>query len=677
MQRHLVVTVGARVSQQMPAALAPEGALVDRQYRLVSGIDTLRGPARARDSKPRVSRAPTEPARPTLSMAKSAVPCRRSRPPRLGMRGPTPISGRRRGRSTPLPVSSWPGRPRSSRSGRARSTRLASMRPQRPAVRDDEHRPVRMQPRGSARARPCTRSATSSVVSPSPHCPRTASGKPLGDLDVRQPFPGAEVLLAQARVDGRPRARARRRPRSRCRAPATGRSRRRRPAARSASCSASARACSTPAALSGMSVCPWTRRPRFQSVSPCRASRISVIRQPYRGRLTLARADRAGHRAPPARRRRPRRRRAGDRRRGQPGARRGAVRDVGHLADASARVPIARASTTRRSTSPTATHPPIVRISAFEGRPPELVARVLSAVAGIVVRELGLAARQRVRRLGRAPRRTRAHGRRHARHVGLGSAWISGSPARSRSSPARAGGSAAGSRRGSPTRARTSSSAPVAATSSTPRCGRSTGPGRAIGVVADVTTADGAAAVVEAAVEQLGGVDIVVNNVGGSGAKTFADMDAADLQAVLDKNLFPAVNVSRAALPVLRARGGGVIAMISSIWGREGGGAPELQRRQGGRDQPRQGDGDRPREGRRSACSASRPARRCSRAAAGSAALRDDPEGMAAFIERELPFGRLGTVDEIADVVTFLVSPRASWVVGTCVTVDGGQSRSF
>jgi len=57
--------------------------------------------------------------------------------------------------------------------------------------------------------------------------------------------------------------------------------------------------------------------------------------------------------------------------------------------------------------------------------------------------------------------------------------------------------------------------------------------------------------------------------------------------------------------------------------------------------------------------------------------LREDPEGMAAFIERELPFGRLGTVDEVADVTAFLVSPRASWVVGTCVAVDGGQSRSF
>jgi 3-oxoacyl-[acyl-carrier protein] reductase len=50
---------------------------------------------------------------------------------------------------------------------------------------------------------------------------------------------------------------------------------------------------------------------------------------------------------------------------------------------------------------------------------------------------------------------------------------------------------------------------------------------------------------------------------------------------------------------------------------------------------------------------------------------------MADFIERELPFGRLGSVDEVADVVAFLVSARASWVVGTCVAVDGGQSRSF
>jgi 3-oxoacyl-[acyl-carrier protein] reductase len=54
-----------------------------------------------------------------------------------------------------------------------------------------------------------------------------------------------------------------------------------------------------------------------------------------------------------------------------------------------------------------------------------------------------------------------------------------------------------------------------------------------------------------------------------------------------------------------------------------------------------------------------------------------DPEGIAAFVQRELPFGRFGTPEEIADVIAFLVSPRASWVSGTCVVVDGGQSRAF
>jgi 3-oxoacyl-[acyl-carrier protein] reductase len=50
---------------------------------------------------------------------------------------------------------------------------------------------------------------------------------------------------------------------------------------------------------------------------------------------------------------------------------------------------------------------------------------------------------------------------------------------------------------------------------------------------------------------------------------------------------------------------------------------------------------------------------------------------MAAFIARELPFGRFGRADEVGDVVTFLASPRASWISGACVTVDGGQSKSL
>jgi 3-oxoacyl-[acyl-carrier protein] reductase len=53
-----------------------------------------------------------------------------------------------------------------------------------------------------------------------------------------------------------------------------------------------------------------------------------------------------------------------------------------------------------------------------------------------------------------------------------------------------------------------------------------------------------------------------------------------------------------------------------------------------------------------------------------------DPEGIAAYLKAEVPLGRFGTPQEVAAVVTFLASDRASLVTGACWTVDGGQSRS-
>jgi 3-oxoacyl-[acyl-carrier protein] reductase len=202
------------------------------------------------------------------------------------------------------------------------------------------------------------------------------------------------------------------------------------------------------------------------------------------------------------------------------------------------------------------------------------------------------------------------------------------------------------------------------------------GPGHAYGIVADVTTPEGAVAVVDGAVQVFGGLDIVVNNVGGSGARTIDDLDVADLDDVLGRNLVPALAVSRAALPALRKRGGGVIALIASIWGREGGGSPSYNVAKAAEISL----------AKAMAADLAKDEIRVFSVAPGSTLfpggswerrMRDDPEGMAAFVERELPWGRLGTVDEVADVVAFLVSPRASWVVGTCVVVDGGQSRSF
>ena len=53
-----------------------------------------------------------------------------------------------------------------------------------------------------------------------------------------------------------------------------------------------------------------------------------------------------------------------------------------------------------------------------------------------------------------------------------------------------------------------------------------------------------------------------------------------------------------------------------------------------------------------------------------------DPDGIAAFIKAELPFGRFGRAEEVGEVVAFLASARASWVSGTSIVVDGGQSRA-
>ena len=54
----------------------------------------------------------------------------------------------------------------------------------------------------------------------------------------------------------------------------------------------------------------------------------------------------------------------------------------------------------------------------------------------------------------------------------------------------------------------------------------------------------------------------------------------------------------------------------------------------------------------------------------------NNPEGFNRFVEN-LPFGRMGIPEEVANVVTFLCSKQASLVNGTCVTVDGGESKSF
>jgi 3-oxoacyl-[acyl-carrier protein] reductase len=197
-----------------------------------------------------------------------------------------------------------------------------------------------------------------------------------------------------------------------------------------------------------------------------------------------------------------------------------------------------------------------------------------------------------------------------------------------------------------------------------------------LGVEVDLNTSDGVASVIDQTVSRFGSIDILVNSVGKAGGGGLIDTADSEWQAALDATLYPAIRASRGALPYLRAGGGGVIIMIASIWGRESGGrmtynavkAAEISLAKSLAQQ------------------LARYKIRVNSVAPGSISFpggswaerqAKDPEGMARFVEREIPFGRFGRAEEVGDVVAFLASSRASWISGACVTVDGCQSRAL
>jgi len=199
--------------------------------------------------------------------------------------------------------------------------------------------------------------------------------------------------------------------------------------------------------------------------------------------------------------------------------------------------------------------------------------------------------------------------------------------------------------------------------------------GRVIYFQGDMNCAKDCEGFLTAVVEEFGGVDILVNNVGGSDPKSLLETTDEDWVTAFEFNLYNAVRLSRLAIPEMKKRGGGSILNISSIAGRESGSAMTYNASKAAmisfsKALSQQVAKDNIRVNSLCPGSVLFPGGVWERRIAAS------PDGLKGWVESAMPLGRFGRPEEISVVATFMVSPRASLVHGSCWNVDGSQSRS-
>jgi len=209
-------------------------------------------------------------------------------------------------------------------------------------------------------------------------------------------------------------------------------------------------------------------------------------------------------------------------------------------------------------------------------------------------------------------------------------------------------------------------------------CGRSRAPGvgEALHVAADLGRAGEPERAVAETVAALGGLDVLVNNVGIARQALFEDVPDEEWDEYWQLNVMSYVRAIRAALPHLRTRGGGTIVNVSSTAGkRPSTGMPHYSVTKAAVLSLSRLVADLfARDGIR--CNAVTPGPTATQAWLAEDGLADQQGGNRDEVLKKVgagrPLGRLARPDEIAAVIVFLCSERSSYVTGAAWSADGG-----
>jgi 3-oxoacyl-[acyl-carrier protein] reductase len=195
------------------------------------------------------------------------------------------------------------------------------------------------------------------------------------------------------------------------------------------------------------------------------------------------------------------------------------------------------------------------------------------------------------------------------------------------------------------------------------------------GVVSDLLTEAGCRHAVTETEQALGPIDILINNLGVRAGSSWSDTGPSEFEAAFAGNVGVTVRMTQLVLPGMQQRGWGRVVVISSVYGREAGGAPAYNAAKAAensfvtslaREVAAKGV----------TVNSIAPGSILWEGGGWHRRQQADPDGIADFVRREMPLGRFGAVHEVATLVAFVCSQQAGLLNGACIAVDGGQSRS-